>query len=247
MRDRNTLCSSTTARAERLASLFLCFQAPIYCSIQFPVLPHTMPSINSVSYNGTVIPWLQYYTSLQSSWKATELTWRRSRKRRSARRIPSQKSESSTLCIWTQMAAAQDSTGAVVWRSTSVRAIGTLCHPVQPPTKWNFKRSLSTCLGDVNFPLLTSTFPTSFWLLHQPPKWPVMARSFTKRAWPRLWGHQCSSQFLGWLCLYRPSWLGASRLFGSTLKGCAKRWFSNTSREGLPKCWNQYAGCFAGG
>ena len=36
---------------------------------------------------------------------------------------------------------------------------------MQPPTRWNFKRSLSTWLGDVNFSLLTATFPTSFWLL----------------------------------------------------------------------------------
>ena len=48
-------------------------------------------------------------------------------------------------------------------------------------------------------------------------------------------------------CLYSRSELGASLLDGSTLKGCAKRWFSNASRKGQPWSWNQYAGYLAGG
>ena len=41
------------------------------------------------------------------------------------------------------MAVAQDSTGAVVRWHTPVRAFCTLYNPVQPPTRWNFKRTSS--------------------------------------------------------------------------------------------------------
>ena len=96
LRARNTLCSWTTARAERLALPFLHYQAPIWSNTQFPtpspVKHHAIPTIKSVSYNGIVIPWPQNFTNLQTSWNATELTRRRSRKRSSARKTPPNKS-----------------------------------------------------------------------------------------------------------------------------------------------------------
>ena len=41
----------------------------------------------------------------------------------------------------------------------TVRVFSPLYHPVQPPIRWDMKRSLPTWLGDVNVPLITSTSP----------------------------------------------------------------------------------------
>ena len=213
-----------------------------YCTSRHPSAKTSNPPPYTVSCNGTLIPWLQNYTRLQSSWKVTEMMWHWSTKRSSARRIPPHKPQALTLWVGTEMAAAQDCTG---W-STSDRAISTLYHPVQPPTRCYFKSPLSTWLGDVNFPLQMSTFPLI--VLATPPTTKMTSHGSInyQKSLATPVGTSMLKQFLGWLCLYITSWLSASWLDGSTLKGYANQWYSNTSREGWPKCWNQYARCLAG-
>ena len=92
-----------------------------------------------------------------TSCSVTELTSRRSRKQSSGRRIPHHKSMAMMLWFGTEKAVAQDTSKAVVWRSTSARASSNLYHPAHPQTRWNSRMSLSTWLGNVKFPLPTST------------------------------------------------------------------------------------------
>ena len=212
-------------------------------SIRSPMLPNHLPSINSVSYIGTVIPWLQNYPSLQSSWKATKLMWRWSRKQSSAKRTPPHQSLASTLCVFIEMTAAQDIIGAVVLLSTSIRAFSTLHHPVQPPTRWSSKRSLSTLLDDVNFPLLTYTFPHI--ILATPPTTKMTSHG-------SIICQKCLTSSMGTSMLITVTGMimaSQTLVARRTTTGwmCYTLVTQHEPRVGWPKCWNKYDGCFAGG
>ena len=116
-----------------------------------------------MSYNWIEISWLQNSTSLHfridvALIQETKLGQEDPTPRSSAKRTPPHEYLALTLCILTEMAVAQDSTEAVVSWSTSTRSFSTLYYRAQPLFRWN-SRSLSTWIGDVHFPLLTSTCP----------------------------------------------------------------------------------------